>query len=111
GPRSVKEWAAAQPESRLYLSILTFGEYDKCIHNVPEDDPARPRYIAARDRLAARFAGRILSIGDGAVRRWGAISGTVKRLAGQAPPVIATLLAATAVEHELYLATRNGNGV
>ena len=107
GPRNVKEWAAAQPESRLFLSILTFGEYDKGIHNVPDNHPARPRYIAARDRLAARFAGRILSVSDTVVRRWGVVSGTVKRLTGQPPPVIDTLLAATAVEHELYLATRN----
>jgi len=107
GPRNVKKWAAAQPESRLFLSILTFGEYDKGLHNVPDDHPARPRYIAARDRLAARFAGRILSLSDTVVRRWGVVSGTVKRLTGQAPPVIDTLLAATAVEHELYLATRN----
>lgn len=107
GPRSVKNWAAAQPERRLFLSILTFGEYDKAIHNAPAADPARPQYIAARDRLEARFAGRILSVGNGAVRRWGAISGTVKRLSGQAPPVIDTLLAAMALEHDLYFATRN----
>src|SRR3954452_24506135 len=77
GSRAVKAWAAAQPESRLFLSILTFGEYDKGIHHVPDDYPARPRFIAARDRLAARFAGRILSLTDPIVRRWGEISGTV----------------------------------
>ena len=37
----------------------------------------------------------------------GVISGTAKRLSGHAPPVIDTLLAATALEHDLYLVTRN----
>jgi hypothetical protein len=41
------------------------------------------------------------------VRRWGVISGTAKRLTGRSPPVIDTLFAATALEHNLYLVTRN----
>jgi len=107
GAPTVKAWAAAQDENRLFLSILTLGEYDKGIHNVPDNHPNRPRFIAARDRLAARFSGRTLSVGDEIVRRWGAISGTVKRLSGHAPPVIDTLFAATALENDLYLVTRD----
>lgn len=41
------------------------------------------------------------------VRRCGRISGSVKRLRGLAPPVIDTLLAATAIEYDLCLVTRN----
>jgi len=111
GAPTVKTWAATQDEGRLFLSILTLGEYEKGIHNVPDDDPNRPRFIAARDGLTARFAGRILSVGDPVVRRWGVISGTTKRLTGHSPPVIDTLFAATALEHDLYLATRNVSDV
>jgi len=107
GASTVKAWAAAQDENRLFLSILTLGEYDKGIHNVPDNHPNRPRFIAARDGLAARFSGRTLSVSDAVVQRWGAISGTVKRLTGHAPPVIDTLFAATALEHDLYFVTRN----
>jgi toxin FitB len=107
GAPTVKTWAAAQDESRLFLSVLTLGEYDKGIHNVPDDHPDRPRFVTARDGLAARFSGRTLSVGDAVVRRWGVISGTVKRLTRHAPPVIDTLFAATALEHDLYLVTRN----
>ena len=107
GSRAVKAWAAAQPESRLFLSVLTLAEYDKGIYTVPDEHPARPRFIAGRHGLAARFGERILSATDPIVRRWGVISGTVKRVTGQSPPVIDTLLAATAFEHDLYLATRN----
>ena len=107
GAPTIKAWAATQDENRLFLSILTLAEYDKGIHNVPDDHPSRPRFIAARDGLSARFAGRTLSLGDAVVRKWGVISGTAKRLSGHAPPVIDTLLAATALEHDLYLVTRN----
>jgi predicted nucleic acid-binding protein len=107
GAPTVKAWAAAQDESRFFLSVLTLAEYDKGIHNVADDHPDRPRFIAARDGLAARFSGRTLSVYDAVVRRWGTISGTVKRLTGHSPPVIDTLFAATAMEHDLYFATRN----
>lgn len=44
---------------------------------------------------------------DQIVLRWGAISGEVKRLIDHSPSVIDTLLAVTAIEHDLYFATRN----
>jgi predicted nucleic acid-binding protein len=107
GSARVKAWAANQDERTLYLSILTIAEYDKGIANLPDDDPRRAVYMNTRDSLAARFSSRLLSMSDPIVRRWGVISGTVRRDTGHPPPVIDTLLAATALEHDLYLATRN----
>lgn len=107
GAPTVKAWAEGQAEEFLHLSVLTLGEYDKGIHNLASDHPNRSRYSAARDALEARFAGRILSVDDQVVRRWGRISGTVRREAGHAPSVIDTLLAATAIEHDLFFVTRN----
>lgn len=108
GAPSVKNWAAGQDEDTFHISVLTLAEYDKGIHNLPDDHAERPRYIAARDALADRFGRRVLSLSDEIVRRWGRISGEVKRgSGGHAPSVIDTLLAATAIEHDLYLVTRN----
>lgn len=107
GAPAVLTWAAKQPEERLFISVLTLGEFDKGIHNLQPSDADRSRYIGARDALEERFAGRILPVSDRIVRRWGAISGTVKRDTGHPPSVMDTLLAATAIEHNLYLATRN----
>ena len=107
GSAKVKSWAAHQAESTLYLSILTIAEYDKGIANLPELDDRRLRYITTRDSLAARFEDRLLSMSDAVIRRWGVIAGTVKRDTGHPPPVIDTMLAATAIEHDLYLTTRN----
>ena len=111
GAPSVKAWAADQPEDRMFISVLSLGEYDKGVHNLPADHPDRSRYIAARDALAGRFAGRILSVSDSVVRRWGEISGSVKQRTGHAPALIDTLLAATALEHDLFLVTRNTRDV
>ena len=107
GDANVPAWARAQDEDRLYISILTLGEYDKGVNNLPPDAPARARIAASVAALEARFASRVLSLDDAIVRRWGRISGAVQRVTGTVPPVIDTLLAATAIEHDLYLVTRN----
>jgi toxin FitB len=107
GAPSVKAWAAQQDEDDLWLSILTLGEYDKGIAKLPDDDPNRAHYIAARDALEDRFAGRILPLSNEIIRRWGTISGTIRRETGHPPPVIDTLFAATAVAHQLCFVTRN----
>lgn len=107
GAPSVKSWAGAQDESLFHISVLTLAEYDKGIHNLAQNHADRPRYISARDALEARFGERVLSLTDDIVRHWGRLSGEIKRASGHAPPVIDTMLAATAIEHDLYLATRN----
>ncbi|WIW89626.1 type II toxin-antitoxin system VapC family toxin [Sphingobium sp. V4] len=107
GAPSVKAWASEQAEDRFFLSILTLGEYDKGIHGIPVEHAERSRYMGARDALEARFRGRILSLDDQIVRRWGEISGDVKLRTGHTPSVVDTMLAATAIEHRLYLVTRN----
>ncbi|MGO9337777.1 MAG: type II toxin-antitoxin system VapC family toxin [Terracidiphilus sp.] len=105
--RHVERWIASQPEHTLFLSILTVAEYQKGIHHMPVGDKRRPRLQQSVRALEARFSGRVLPVSDQIALRWGAISGEVKRLIGQWPSVIDTLLAATALEHSLYLATRN----
>jgi toxin FitB len=111
GAPSVRAWAAGQDERRLYLSILTLADYDKGISQLPEADSRRTRYAANRDAIEARFGSRVLPVSNEVVRRWGDIAGRIRRETGHPPPVIDTLLAATALEAGLYLATRNARDV
>lgn len=110
GPKpepQVSQWMRSQPEYSLYLCILTLAEYRKGIANLPPGSKLRLRIQQSVAALESRFAGRILSVSDSIALRWGAISGEVKRHSGHSPTVIDTMLAATALEHNLYLATRN----
>jgi toxin FitB len=103
----VQSWAAAQPAYALYISILTIGEFHKGIQNLPVGHKLRHQIGNSVLALEARFSGRILHVSNPIVLRWGAISGEIKRITRHSPPVIDTMLAATAIEHNLYLATRN----
>lgn len=103
----VRAWAAAQPMHVLFISILTIGEFHKGIHNLPTGNKRRHQIAHDVRAIESRFGGRILPISEPVVLRWGAISGGTKRLTRHSPAVIDTMLAATALEHNLYLATRN----
>ena len=111
GAPSVRAWVDAQDEGTLYLSVLTLAEYDKGIEQLPESDASRARYASNRDAIEARFGARVLPVSNNVVRRWGALAGRIRRQTGHPPPVIDTLLAATALEAKLYLATRNTKDV
>jgi len=111
GAPSVKAWARGRPEGDLYLSILTLAEYDKAVAQLPDGDPRRATYARVRDAIEGRFGRRILPLDSAIVRRWGQLSGRVRRDVGHPPPVINTLLAATAIEHELCLVTRDTRDV
>lgn len=99
----VLAWFAQRPATTLYLSVLTLGEIRKGIEGV--DDATRRQSLIdwLETDLPGFFTGRILSI-DGAVAdRWGRLIAA----AGRPLPAIDSLLAATALEHDLVLVTRN----
>lgn len=111
GDARVAVWAAAANEDLLYISVLTLGEYHMGVANLPDASPARARIEASVASLEVRFEGRVLGVSDAIVRRWGRISGAVQRASRHPPPVIDTLLAATAIEYDLRLVTRNTKDV
>jgi predicted nucleic acid-binding protein len=102
----VTAWIDATDEHLLYLSVLTMGEIRKGITSLL-DSGRRVTLEAWLDSvLALRFSDRILPVNQAVADRWG-------RLAAEAAmtklplPVIDGLLAATAVQHDLTLVTRN----
>ena len=103
----VARWFESQPEHTMYLSILTVAEYRTGIAKLAPGDKRRLRIQTSVAALQTRFFGRVLSHSDENALHWGEISGQVKRLTGQFPKVIDSFLAATAIEHNLYFATRN----
>ena len=107
GEPKVVSWFNDQGEEELCISVLTLAEFDKGIANLPSGSPARGRIEAAVVAIERRFTDRTVPLSDSIVRRWGRLNGAVQQATGKPPPVIDALLAATAIEHDLCLVTRN----
>jgi toxin FitB len=88
--------------SALYISVLTVGELRKGVANKSRSDPEAAQKIGSWvEGLELSFADRILGIDMATAKLWGELSAQRPR------PVFDTLLAATAVSHQLTLVTRN----
>ena len=99
----VVEWFLRRPPATLYLSVLTLGEIRKGMEGVTDEARRQSLIDWLETDLPTFFTGRILSV-DGAVAdRWGRLIAA----AGRPLPAIDSLLAATALEHDLVLVTRN----
>ena len=98
----VMAFLAAADSARLFLSVLTLGELHKGVEAKRRTAPAAADQIAAWvDEIETTFADRVLPIDAATAKRWGELS------AGRSLPVIDTLIAATAIGHDLILVTRN----
>jgi len=98
----VTAFMASIPESSLFLSVLTIGELRRGVMRKQAKDAAGARkYALFIDRLEATFADRILNVEAEVAKLWGRLSADRPR------PVVDTLLAATAIVHDLTLVTRN----
>ena len=62
--------------------------------------------VVMNDRLIARFGERILSLDTQTLFLWGTLTARLES-AGQPAPVMDGLIAATALQHNLLIATRN----
>jgi predicted nucleic acid-binding protein len=92
----------AVESSALYISVLTLGELRKGVAHKSRSDPDAAKRIADWvEGLEVSFADRIVGIDLATAKLWGELSAVRPR------PVIDTLLAATAVVHEMTLVTRN----
>jgi predicted nucleic acid-binding protein len=92
--------------SVLYIGVLTLGELRKGVAMKHRSDPATANGIAGWvDGLEFSFADHIVGIDATTARLWGELSAERPR------PVVDTLLAATAIAHEMTFVTRNGADV
>jgi predicted nucleic acid-binding protein len=102
----VLDWIGAADEALLYLSVLTLGEVRKGLALLPQGK-RRTRIETWIDvEVQFRFAGRILPINSAVADRWGLLAAEAKKN-GRALATIDGLLAATALEHNLTIVTRN----
>jgi predicted nucleic acid-binding protein len=103
---SVIRWVQERDEDELFLSVITIGELESGIARLP-DSPKRvtlERWV--RRELADRFRDRLLVIDSGVAARWGVLAGA-SAARGQPLSVIDSLIAATSLQHDLTVVTRN----
>ena len=101
-PHVLERIAALNP-TRCFLSTLTLGELRKGIESAKEVTHKHKLEAWLVNQLVPRFESRIYAIDTEVADRWG-------RMIAQTPrplPVVDSLLAATALTHDLILATRN----
>ncbi len=100
---AVAGWAAARPPATLYLSVLTLGEIRKGIEAMTDAGRRQRLLDWLQLELPAYFSGHLLAVDAAVADRWGRL----QAMAGRPLPAIDSLLAATALEHDLVLVTRN----
>ncbi len=103
---NVMVWLDKQKGTNTYLSTLTLGEIQQGITRSPK--PARAQKLAdwLEQELLPQFEGRILSLDQKVMKTWGIVTGEAFN---RSKPVSYpdSLLAATAITHNLILVTRN----
>jgi predicted nucleic acid-binding protein len=102
----VLAWIEAADESLLFLSVLTLGEIRKGLAALPQGRRRSRLETWLEVELQARFAGRILPIDVAVADRWGLLAANAKA-SGKALSTIDGLLAATAIQHNLTVVSRN----
>ncbi|MBX5200223.1 type II toxin-antitoxin system VapC family toxin [Rhizobium sp. NZLR1] len=102
----VLQWLDRLDEDRSFISIVSVAEIRR---GVALMDEGRKRDALAewlaRD-LTQRFEHRIIPVDESVALAWGDLMGHAKR-SGRGLPSMDGLIAATAVAHDLTLATRN----
>ena len=104
--KNVQAWFDKTAEHELFLSVLVIGEIRLGIERLRRRDLAQALCLEKRLlKLQAKMATRILPVSEAVANRWGQIN------SGDPLPIIDGLLAATAIEHNLTLVTRNVSDV
>lgn len=85
------------------MSVLTLGEIRKGIERLTDKKRREKLRLWIEHELPAWFEGRVLPVDIAVADRWGRLLAQ----AGRSVPTIDSLLAATALHHELRLVTRN----
>jgi len=97
--KSVLAWLDRIPGEALFVSVLTLGEIRKGIEAITDKKRREKLRLWLEHELPVWFEGRVLPVDLAVADRWGRILAEV----GRPVPTIDSLLAATALHHELRL--------
>ena len=99
---NVIDWFRKRKSEQLFLSVLTIGELRRGVERIRRRDPTSARALEQwLGRTVDAFADRIVGVDRAIAERWGHL-GTLDPV-----PAIDALIAATAIERDLLVVTRN----
>ena len=98
----VARWLALYQTERFYVSVITFGELQRGVEVAQRTDPVFAQELVGwLNRILVDWQGRILLIDTAIARRWGSITAAIGNKSAD------LLLAATALEYDFTVVTRN----
>jgi predicted nucleic acid-binding protein len=103
--QNVDRFLKSKEETSLFASVLTFAEIRRGIELLPAGK-RRTQLELWQEDLALSFAGRLLPITKPIADRWAVLSAKAQR-SGINLANIDGLIAATALEYQMTLVTRN----
>lgn len=102
----VVNWLAELDPEAVYLSVVTLGEIQKGIEKLPASKRKEALRTWLKDDLLIRFHDRLLPLETGEMLTWGTLMSRVEAK-GKPMPLIDSLIAATALHHDLVVVTRD----
>jgi predicted nucleic acid-binding protein len=102
----VSRWLDDADDDQLYFSVVSLGEILKGITVLPEGKRRSNLQQWLDETLRPWFQGRILPVDEPIAERWGVLAGQ-RQLSGRPLKVADGLIAATALEYDLAIVTRN----
>jgi predicted nucleic acid-binding protein len=102
----VLDWLDATDENLLYLSVMTLGEIRQGVVALPQSKKRTMLETWLDVDLQSRFGSRVLPIDGSVADRWGWIMAQ-SQMKGLTLPVVDCLLAATALQYNLAVVTRD----
>jgi len=104
---NVAAWVKRQSNETLFVSVVTMGELRRGATLLGERSPRRlelERMI--HEKVPSWFQNRILPVTQTIAERWGTLDGE-RQLAGRPLNMADGMIAATALDHNLTVVTRN----
>jgi predicted nucleic acid-binding protein len=103
---SLVAWLDLMDESFLFISVMTVGEIQRGIMRLAESPRKQALRIWMNRAVNERFQDRILPITAQTMLTWGSLTARLEKN-GQPMPLMDSFIAASAIEHNLILVTRN----
>lgn len=100
------DWLAEQAAKSLFISAITIGELRRGALALAEGKKRNALLRWIETGIKADFADRVLPVDTAVMERWAELQIATQK-AGRRLPLLDSLLAATALVHDLTLATRN----